>query len=168
MPFCSHCGNEVHEKAVVCVKCGCAIPNAQTATNKQPSQNAFSQTHPDIVNVISQRIRTNGIIWIVIAAIQLLLGLTLNWFLLIVGALNLVSAIQDINYSKAFPANPVGIVEKVKPLTGPIITLVYNLVIGGVIGVAGSIYYFLAVRGYVLENQQAFLEIENSQNTQTS
>ena len=48
-----------------------------------------------------------------------------------------------------------------KPLTGPIITLIYNLLIGGVIGVAGSIYYFAAVRGYVMENEQAFLELEH-------
>ncbi len=27
MPFCSHCGNEISEKAVVCVKCGCAVNN---------------------------------------------------------------------------------------------------------------------------------------------
>ena len=93
------------------------------------------------------------------------MGIAGNWIILIVGVLNLISSIQDINYSKSFPANPVGIVSKVKPLTGPIITLIYNLIIGGVIGVAGSIYYFVAVRGYVVENEQAFLEIENLQST---
>ncbi len=130
-----------------------------------PTFHTTLQFHPPptIVNTISQRIQTNGIIWIVIGAIQILLGISVNWVLLIVGVLNLVSSIQDINYSKSFPLNPVGIVNKVKPLTGPIITLIYNLVIGGIIGVAGSIYYFIAVRGFVLENEQAFLEIENLQ-----
>lgn len=71
------------------------------------------------------------------------------------------SAVQDINYSKTLAANPVGIVEKVKPLTSAIISLIYNLVIGGIIGVAGSIYYLIAVRGFVLKNEQAFLKIEN-------
>ena len=160
--FCTHCGNEVNEYAVVCVKCGCAIPRAQPFTNSQTTPFSASQ---DIVNTISQRIHTNGIIWIVIAAIQILLGVVANWMFLIVGVLNLISSIQDINYSKALPLNPVGIVSKMKPLTGPIITLIYNLIIGGVIGVAGSIYYFVAVRGYVLENEQAFLEIENLQST---
>ena len=160
LPYCSHCGNEVNENAVVCIKCGCAIPGAQPFTN---SRSAPFSPNQDIVSTISQRIHTNGIIWIVIAAIQILLGIFANWMFLIVGVLNLVSSMQDINYSKSFLANPVGIVSKMKPLTGPIIILVYNLIIGGVIGVVGSIYYFVAVRGYVIENEQAFLEIENRQ-----
>lgn len=144
--YCTYCGNEVNENAVVCVKCGCAIPQV----NNKPS----------VVDVVSKRIKTNGIIWIVVAAIQILLGLVGAWFLLLVGVLNLVSSIQDLKYSKAFPKNPTGIIAKVKPLAGPIITLIYNLLIGGVIGVIGSVYYLVAVRGYVLENEQAFLEIE--------
>lgn len=160
MPYCSRCGNEVDENAVVCVKCGCAISRPQVHTNLH-SAPATSQ---DIVSTISRRIHTNGIIWCVIGAVQILLGLSASWILLIVGALNLISAIQDINFGKSFPGNPVGIVNKVRPLTGAIITLVYNLLIGGVIGIIGSIYYFVAVRSFVLENEQAFLEIENSHN----
>lgn len=164
MPFCSYCGNEVHEKAVVCVKCGCPVNKPQSVSGSgTPAQsNPFAESR-NIVATISQRIQINGIIWCVIAGLQILSGIAVNWVLLIIGALNLVSAIQDLNYSKSFPQRPVGIVAKVRPLTGPIITLVYNLVFGGVIGVAGSVYYFLAVRGYVLENEQAFLEVENSQ-----
>lgn len=156
--FCSKCGKEIADEAVICTGCGCMVNNA----NVQGS--ASFVKNQDIVQTISQRIHINGIIWIVIAALQLILGICGSWILLIVGVLNLVSSIQDINYSKAFPQNPVGIVAKMTPLTGPIITLVYNLVIGGVIGVAGSIYYFIAVRGYVMENAQAFAEIEASQN----
>lgn len=162
--FCAHCGNEVNENAVVCVKCGCAIP--QAFTNGQASQVSYGtslSSYQNIINTISQRIQTNGIIWIVVSAIQILYGIFVNWLVLIVGALNLVSAIQDINYSKSFPLQPVGIVDKVESLTGPIITLAYNLLVGGMIGVVGSIYYLVAVRGYVLENKQAFFEIENMQ-----
>ena len=68
-----------------------------------------------------------------------------------------------MQYSKTLLEQPNGIVAKFEPLTGPIITLVYNLIIGGVIGVAGSIYYFLAIRNYVMENKQFFasLDVEN-------
>jgi uncharacterized membrane protein YvbJ len=31
MKFCVHCGAEVANAAVVCVKCGCSLPNTQTA-----------------------------------------------------------------------------------------------------------------------------------------
>lgn len=157
--YCTYCGNEVNENAVVCVKCGCAIPQVSniTAHGFQPIYGKQS-----IIDVISNRIKTNGIIWTVIAGIQIFLGLFGAWPFLIVSILNLVSSIQDLKYSKKFPQNPAGIVAKVKPLAGSIITLVYNLLIGGVIGVIGSIYYLVAVRGYVLENEQAFLEIERS------
>ena len=62
--YCTYCGNEVNENAVVCVKCGCAIPQANNQTGQR-----FSQTYgkPSVVDVISKRIKTNGIIWIVVA-----------------------------------------------------------------------------------------------------
>ena len=78
--------------------------------------------------------------------------------------LNIISSVQDMQYSKTLLENPTGIVAKFEPIVGPIITLVYNLIIGGVIGVVGSIYYFVAIRNYVMENKQFFasLDAENS------
>ena len=69
-----------------------------------------------------------------------------------------------MQYSKVLLKNPKGIIAKFEPLTGPIITLIYNLIIGGVIGVVGSIYYFVAIRNYVMENKQFFasFDAENS------
>ena len=55
---------------------------------------------------------------------------------------------------------PDGIVDKFEPIAGPVITLVYNLVIGGIIGVVGSIYYFIAIRNYVMENKQFFASLD--------
>lgn len=35
--FCSHCGAEIHDQAVVCVKCGCPVaPRAVVDPNKSP------------------------------------------------------------------------------------------------------------------------------------
>lgn len=33
--FCQNCGAEIHEKAVVCVKCGCAV-NGKEPVSKEP------------------------------------------------------------------------------------------------------------------------------------
>ena len=151
--FCTKCGKEIMDEAVICPNCGCPTHNYKTQSQAQV-------TAPNIITTIAQRYNINGIIWIVIAALQLIVGICGAWFTLIVGALNLYSAIQDINYSKGLVANPVGIVDRVKPLTNAIITLVFNLVIGGVIGVAGSIYYLVAVRGFILENEETFKQIE--------
>ena len=159
MKYCTHCGKELLDEAVICVGCGCAVSRENTQTTNKQSVNGTG-----LLNTLSQRLNTNGIIWLVIGILQIFGGIFINWFLLIVGALNIISSIQDMQYSKALLKNPKGIIAKFEPLTGPIITLIYNLVIGGVIGVVGSIYYFVAIRNYVMENKQFFasFDAENS------
>lgn len=147
MKYCTKCGNEMLDEAVVCVKCGCAVNNTATSVGCRSR---------DLLRQLSDRVRIDGIIWLVIGILQVLMGLFWNWILLIIGALNIVTAVQDLNYSKTVLESPMGIVEKFRPLTGPIITLVYNLIFGGVIGVAGSIYYLIGVRDFVLKNEAAF------------
>lgn len=159
MKYCTHCGKELMDEAVICVGCGCAVSGAQGQTTYNPAVDSTT-----LLNTLSQRVNTNGIIWLVIGILQILGGLFINWFLLIVGALNIVNSIQDMKYSKTVLENPAGIVPKFEPVTGPVITLIYNLVIGGIIGVAGSIYYFVAIRNYVMENKQAFASLESVPN----
>lgn len=155
MKYCTHCGKELLDEAVVCVGCGCSVSgqNAKMTNNQLIDGTA-------LLNTLSQRLNTNGIIWLVIGILQILGGIFINWFLLIVGVLNIISSVQDMKYSKTLLENSTGIVAKFEPLTGPIITLVYNLVIGGVIGIVGSIYYFIAIRNYVMENKQFFASLD--------
>ena len=41
--FCSHCGNRIHEEAVVCVHCGCPVEGARTAQqDTQPKSNGMA------------------------------------------------------------------------------------------------------------------------------
>lgn len=155
MKYCSHCGKEILDEAVICVGCGCAVSGGNTQAANNQSINGTI-----LLNTLSQRLNTNGIIWLVIGILQILGGLFINEFLLIVGVLNIISSVQDMQYSKALLEKPNGIVAKFEPLTGPIITLVYNIVIGGVIGVVGSIYYFFAIRNYVMENKQFFASLD--------
>lgn len=150
MKFCSKCGKEMIDEAAFCPDCGCAVGGTAPQAQKNSA---------DLLNTLAQRLNTNAIIWIVIGALQILGGLFLSYFLAIVGALNIFSSINDLNYSKTLHENPTGIVEKFEPLIGPIITLGYNLVFGGVIGAVGSIYYLLAIRSFVLENRQQFIEM---------
>lgn len=162
--FCRYCGTQLIDEAKFCSKCGKAI------SGQQPYTGGYTYTPPlnnpvsgqALVTKFAERVKTNAVIWIVIGALQILLGLYVQWVLLIVGALNLITAITDFNYSKNVLQNPKGIVSRVKSLVGPILTLIYNLIFGGVIGIAGSIYYLVAVRGFVMENEPHFQAIENS------
>lgn len=144
MKYCTHCGKELLDDAVICLGCGCACDGSKLGT-----------VQPDLVAKLSEKVKTNGIIWLVIGIVQILLGLFVNWFLLIVGVLNIISSVQDMTYSKTMLEDSTGIVEKYKPLTGPIITLIYNLIFGGIIGIVGSIYYFIGIRSFVMENEAA-------------
>ena len=151
MKYCTHCGKELFDEAVICTGCGCAVEGAAPITDS----NALLQQ-------LSQKLNTNAIIWIVIGCLQILGGIFINWFMLVVGVLNIISSVNDMSYSKTVLENPSGIVARFEPLTAPIITLVYNLVIGGVIGVVGSIYYFLGIRSFVMENKDAFAKFDNA------
>ena len=158
MKYCQYCGTQLVDDAKFCSNCGkmtMQIPHEE----KQQSETS-SNNHQNIVNMLSSRLKTNGIIWLVIACVQILIGLFGVWFTLIVGVLNIISAITDIKNSKRILTNQNGIVKAYEPITNAIIALIYNVVIGGIIGVLGSIYYLVFVRGFVMENKNQFLEME--------
>ena len=176
--FCSGCGAEVSGSADVTNNS--TAPNNQGANNYQnsynsqnafnnsnnynaqmPYNNAFNPNTPEsLLRTLSERYKINAIIWFIIAGIQVILGITINWILLIVAALNIVAAVQDLNYSKNILIQPQGIVNKEKPLVGSIAVLVYNLFFGGILGVAGSIYYLVGIRNFVMKNANAFMALE--------
>ena len=103
----------------------------------------------------------NGVIWIIIGVLQIIFGLWLNWFLLVVGVLNIVSAARDISYSKTVLTDQSEVIKRIEPLAMPIITLIYNFIFGGLIGVVGSIYYLAAIREFVMKNRAFFEPAEN-------
>jgi len=150
MKFCQKCGKEIMDEAIICPNCGCS-----TGYN---STNVYSDDY--YINELSKRIKINGIIWICIACIQIIMALTINWVFGIIGIANLISSIKDLNYSKEIFTNRFGIVKRFEPLTRPIIVLIYNLVFGGVVGVAGSVYYLVGIRNFVLNNRERYQKIK--------
>ena len=58
---------------------------------------------------------------------------------------------------------PKDIIKATKPLAVPIIVLVYNILIGGIIGIAGSIYYLIAIRNFVIENESYFAQFDSKE-----
>lgn len=163
--YCIYCGERLLEDAVICIKCGCPVSNKKSVFTS-------SDNEQSLLTELSNRMKINGIIWLIIGICQIVFGFIAmllfdGWFVMIVGALNIVSSIQDMNFSKQVLEKPVEIVKKFDSIIGPIIVLIYNLVIGGIIGVIGSIYYFVAIRSYVMENKEAFTAIENKAKIQS-
>lgn len=147
--YCTRCGMQIGPQATFCTNCGCPVGGAVPLANRAA-----------MLSTLSEKVKTNGIIWIVIASVQIVAGIFGIfydwWWVLIVGVLNLISAIQDLNYSKTMLANPTGIVAKFEPLAGAIVVLVYNVLFGGLIGVIGSVYYLVGIRSYVMDNRDVF------------
>lgn len=138
MKFCKTCGYGMDEIATQCTNCG----------SMMDAENTMSD---DKLKELSNRIKLNGIIWLIIGILQVC-----TFFFSIVGILNIISSIRDIKTSKNVFTYRVGLVEAYKPITAPVIVLIYNLIFGGVIGVVGSLYYFFCIRGYVMENKEYF------------
>lgn len=194
MSFCKNCGNEIEDGAMFCTKCGQPVNN--TTANNQPNnqntqQNAYQQPTgapvyqnyqqpmPNLITQLSSKIKTEAIVWTVIACLQVIIGLynlyigfSLNSYyydgttnivsgviVLIVAVINFTVSAKDFKYAKEIFARPIGIVKKYQPIGGLIGTLIYNLLFGGIIGVVGSIFGFVT-RSFVMNNALAFQNIE--------
>lgn len=151
MKYCRHCGKEIMDEAVICISCGCMVEDCN------PYQLKKATTDPAVLlDNLSNRVCINGIICLIIGVLQIFCSIFLNWVFLIIGVINIVTGIQNIKFSRDLLNKPEYIVAKFEPMTKAIIILIYNLLIGGIIGVVGSIYYFVAIRNYVMENKTAF------------
>lgn len=183
--FCMHCGTPVPEDAIgqnqnhqqtYQPQTGCqpgagGVPPYQQMPYGQNDYHAATyqsaQTFP--VTELSKKVRTEAIIWFCIAGYQIILGfvnlmigdyaLAPGLLLFFIAGLNIFGASKDLQYSKDVLVKPVGIVAKYKPVTGLIVTLVYNLCFGGILGVIGAVFSFMT-REYVLRNEASFLNIE--------
>ena len=154
--YCTYCGNLVDDRAIVCFKCGGAIPMVNSTGLLSCIYN------------ISQKIKTWSYINGVISVMQMIYGFSKNWYLFLIGALNLIFSIQNVNYSEKFLQKPIGIVDKMQPIGEAVFIFLYNLIIGGCFSTIGSMYYFLVVRGYVMENKLIFMQIEHEHSSLVS
>lgn len=72
--FCSKCGKEIMDEAVICPNCGCATNNYQATNTAQNTTSIYSEDYPIIKNFadVAKNIKTLGII-----AAVLMLGIGL-------------------------------------------------------------------------------------------
>ena len=136
MKFCQKCGKELHDDAVVCIGCGCAVPSSQAQSTSQ----SFSTTN---TSYTSQTPTTNhdfshdyavantlGIISIILGAV----GIPLAWVLAILGYLfggaGLTLAIISINKDYFSTKGKVGLVLSIITLSCSLINSLLGLFLG--------------------------------------
>lgn len=192
MQYCSNCGNQTEDGVNFCKNCGAALDGGQVANNMPPNQQGYQQGYQspyqayppmqDVLQQLSGKIRTQGIIWMIVCIIQYLAGtlyfyaaidyswyggfyvdepvyLVMGIFMILVAAVNTVLCVTNFKYSQEILQRPIGILNKYMPVGGIIGMIIYNILFGGLVGIVGAIYAF-TVRSFVLTNQMLFAQKE--------
>lgn len=185
--FCPKCGKSLEDAPAEPAQPVYSAPPYQTAGQQfnyaPPVQPVYPPSQPyyppqkNIVEQLSGKVRAEAIIWTVIACIQYIFGLILitqnsgmydsdetsafvvGIVVILAAILNTLFSVANFEYSRKVLQNPVGIVNRFMPVGTVISTLIYNILFGGIIGIAGSIYAF-TIRSFVLTNEAQFIQIE--------
>ncbi len=163
--FCENCGSELVEGNKFCPSCGADVYNksSDNVNNVMNSPEKFRK----LITQLSQKNQTNAIIWGALGVVQIIIAMcTITYYgfatgiwTLVVGILNVYSGYKDFTYSKELLKKPVAIISRYESATPIVIALIYNLIFGGIIGIAGSLYE-ISIRNFVLNNKTEFEQAE--------
>ncbi|MBQ7379000.1 MAG: hypothetical protein IJW70_04885 [Clostridia bacterium] len=116
----------------------------------------MSNQYQQCVKTLAEREKLSAIIWLVIGIIQ-----CCTFAGIVCGVYNIYSAICRFKQAKLVLTPYPGLVKSYDNwMTSIIIGLVLNLILGGVVGVACSIFDMIGIRGYVLEHKDEFEALE--------
>ena len=158
--FCENCGSELVEGNKFCPSCGADVYN-KSSDNVNNVMNSPEKVRK-LITQLSQKNQTNAIIWGALGVVQIIIAMcTITYYgfatgiwTLVVGILNVYSGYKDFTYKK-----PVAIISRYESATPIVIALIYNLIFGGIIGIAGSLYE-ISIRNFVLNNKTEFEQAE--------
>ena len=125
--------------------------SAAVCSNCNTEMNAESSLSDEKLKSLADRVRINGIIWLIIGIAQLFCIYSIP-----LAIWNIWCAISNFRTAKRLPTYRVGLVGVYRPIVSPIINLILNFVLGAGFGVIGSLYYLIFVRGHVMSNQEYF------------
>ncbi len=105
-----------------------------------------------VTKTLSDREKISAVFWLIIGIVQ-----CLSFVGIIAGGWNIYVAITRFKQSNAVLTPWQGIVKSYEnSFTNIIIGLCVNFFLGGIIGVAASLYDIFAIRDYVLKNRYVF------------
>ena len=177
--FCSSCGAPLKNNNA---PAGQAQPVYTPQAPYQQGYMAYQPQVPALIHQLRGKIQTEAIVWIVIASIQVIIALVnigigssinssyysdgegtanivLGLMVLIVAVANFIFAAKDFSFAKRIMSNPVGIIQKYQPVGGIVGMLIWNFLMGGLVGIIGSIFCFVT-RNFVIVNQAGFQVLE--------
>ena len=185
MKYCTYCGKELLDEAVICPGCGCAcVDNKAKMMVNTKNSTLDAKT---IIWKIVGGVKASAILWLITGVLQIILGfayifLGSSWWSdglipLACGVFNLIFSIKKLGYAGKIRTNFAGITEEAK-FSKVIGMYIYNgiiillaawnkswieLIIFGGLAVSAIIVDGVAYRGVVKQNYEALLELERSQ-----
>lgn len=165
--FCENCGSELVEGNKFCPSCGADVYNKSSDNVNNVINSPEKEKVRKLITQLSQKNQTNAIIWCALGVVQIIIAMcTITYYgfatgiwTLVVGILNVYSGYKDFTYSKELLKKPVAIISRYESATPIVIALIYNLIFGGIIGIAGSLYE-ISIRNFVLNNKTEFEQAE--------
>ena len=162
--FCENCGSELVEGNKFCPSCADVYNKSSDNVNNVINS---PEKVRKLITQLSQKNQTNAIIWGALGVVQIIIAMcTITYYgfatgiwTLVVGILNVYSGYKDFTYSKELLKKPVAIISRYESATPIVIALIYNLIFGGIIGIAGSLYE-ISIRNFVLNNKTEFEQAE--------
>ena len=151
--FCTKCGANIPDNAVVCPQCGAQTGNAQTAgANTVPPQPTAPLSEDEIIaKRIRDHAKTCSILWIVCGALQVLTCVGV-----IAGVWNIIIGARELKANGNIQVGNRSVYDTYdNSLTSLIIGAVINFVFGLLVGCALSAYEFY-IRDQVLKNRRVF------------
>ena len=171
MKYCKRCGKQLKNDAVMCFGCGLIGDMPTFSEELNENQKSTLNTLYNKMTTAIKFWKAVSILQFIGAAFYLLLSLFVSFGYItnvlalgVIGFLNWRASSSEFEFLESIKKKPVGIVKHFEPITSLIITFIYNLIFGGIIGIIGSALDFLS-RSYVMDNRNAFIEIEQIDNT---
>ncbi len=153
--FCENCGGNLEANVKFCPRCGKAVE----VQNNNLYANLYGGMQ--IIENLYKKEKMSLYIWIGVVCYQILAGFVLPsaWGFAL---WNCIACYQTYQFAQKMKQQPVGIYKHYEEaLTGDVIFLVLNLLLGGVIGAVGA-GYDLYVRKYAMDNKEILLSVENN------
>lgn len=123
MKYCSHCGNELLDQAVICPKCGCQVNNYNFYTNNQ-QQNYQANAQPQ-----QKKMNILALIGFIFSFITPIIGLILS----IVGRNQIIQNPEQDGESLAKAGIIISAVRLVLNVLATIAGVIYSLIFFGII-----------------------------------
>ena len=156
--YCKSCGATLTGNSMYCPSCGFQL----TSNGQLGSDTGGIVILPnETTNWLSRRVQANGVVWLLIALYQIIVGIVLIGLgygvaMIACGVWNIVQSILDLRFSKQILRcdnmdQARAIIRSIDHSKGVTVFFLFlNLLAGGVLGVIGCIFW-LALRSKALD-----------------